>query len=236
MHNTVPYISFTFDDFPRSALYTGGKILKSYRIRGTYYASLGLIGTQAPTGQIFYRDDIATVYAHGHELGCHTFGHCHSWETSPQDYEDSIKTNKRILNELVPDATFQSFSYPIIGPRPRTKRRVGRLFSCCRGGGQTYNAGLVDLNYLSAFFLEKRRDNPNLVKKLIDQNTEARGWLIFATHDISEAPTIYGCKPSFFEDVVAYSVSSGARILPIIDALEDIQSATHSASAKLLRL
>ena len=36
-----PFISFTFDDFPRSAWLTGGAILERFGVRGTYYASLG---------------------------------------------------------------------------------------------------------------------------------------------------------------------------------------------------
>src|SRR5207237_1150170 len=57
----VPLISFTFDDFPRSALLTGGAILKRFGLLGTYYASFGLMGTKAPTGSIFLADDIGAL-------------------------------------------------------------------------------------------------------------------------------------------------------------------------------
>jgi len=222
IHNTVPYISFTFDDFPRSALYRGGEILIRLGLRATYYASLGLMGTEAPSGTIFVPGDIKELLAEGHELGCHTFAHCHSWETSPRVFEDSIIKNKLALDELVPGTAFSSFAYPISGPRPGTKRRVGRYFRCCRGGGQTFIAGATDLNLLKAYFLEKSRDNPEFVKEVIDRNRRARGWLIFATHDISETPAPYGCTPSFFEDIVKYSLDSGARILPVAKALDAI--------------
>jgi hypothetical protein len=39
----VPLISFTFDDFPRSAFVEAGSILTRYGAVGTYYASLGLM-------------------------------------------------------------------------------------------------------------------------------------------------------------------------------------------------
>src|SRR5947207_11316553 len=68
-----PIISFTFDDFPRSALHTGGAILERFGVRGTYYASLGLMGRTAPTGPIFLREDLPVLIAQGHELGCHTY-------------------------------------------------------------------------------------------------------------------------------------------------------------------
>jgi peptidoglycan/xylan/chitin deacetylase (PgdA/CDA1 family) len=223
MHNSVPYISFTFDDFPRSALQVGGDILWQVGLRATYYASFGLMGTEAPPGKIFVFDDIKDLLAQGHELGCHTFAHCHSLETNPKVFEDSIIKNRSALNKLLPGAAFKSFSYPISGPRPDTKRRVGRYFGCCRGGGQTFNVGSTDLNLLKAYFLEKSRDNPSFVKEVIDRNCRARGWLIFATHDVSETPTPYGCTPSFFEDIVKYSMDSGARILPVAKALEAIR-------------
>jgi hypothetical protein len=223
IHNNVPYISFTFDDFPRSALYTGGEILRRFGLRGTYYASFGLMDTEGPTGMIFAATDIKELIAQGHELGCHTFDHCHSWQTKPKKFEDSLARNRRVLDELFPGATFKTFSYPIIGPRPETKRRAGKNFICCRGGGQAFNAGTTDLNQLKAYFLEKSRNNPFLVKEVIESNLKARGWLIFATHDISDDPTPYGCSPSFFEEIVKCSIDSGAKILPVAQSLDAIR-------------
>ena len=47
-HNTEPLISFTFDDFPRSALSTGGRILEEFGAVGTYLQLIGLDGTERP--------------------------------------------------------------------------------------------------------------------------------------------------------------------------------------------
>jgi peptidoglycan/xylan/chitin deacetylase (PgdA/CDA1 family) len=223
IHNSVPYISFTFDDFPRSALREGGAILLRHNLKATYYASFGLMGTEAPPGTVFAVEDIKELISQGHELGCHTFGHCHASQTKSRLFEESIIENKKAMKEIIPEADFMSFSYPISDPRPGTKRRAGRHFHCCRGGGQTFNSGLTDLNLLNAYFLEKCRDNPSFVKEIIDQNCKARGWLIFATHDISETPSPYGCTPSFFEEIVNYSLVSRSIILPVSEALESIQ-------------
>ncbi len=223
-----PIISFTFDDFPRSALLTGGAILQSYGAAGTYYASLGLMGRQAPTGRIFSPEDLEVLFAQGHELGCHTFSHSHAWDTPPDVFEGEIIRNREALIKLAPKASFHTFSYPISVPRPQTKERISKYFACCRCGGQTFNVGNVDLNYLSAFFLEQSRDNPEIVKSLIDQNQRAQGWLIFATHDISDDPTRWGCKPGFFEEIVKYAVKSGARILPAFQAYEVLRAKSLS--------
>jgi peptidoglycan/xylan/chitin deacetylase (PgdA/CDA1 family) len=215
-----PVISFTFDDFPRSALRTGGGILKRFGIRGTYYASFGLMGRHTPTGSMFVPEDVTTLVTEGHELGCHTYAHCHSWDTEPRIFEESIVENQRALDAILPGATFRTFSYPLSPPRIRTKRRVSTHFVCCRGGGQAFNSGTADLNYLRAYFLEKVRDHPDLVKNLIQQNRLARGWLIFATHDVADQPTPFGCTPDFFEQIVQSAVESGARILPVVRAWE----------------
>src|SRR2546425_11069576 len=90
INTPTPFISFTFDDFPRSALLTGGAILKRFGLTGTYYASFGLMGKQAPTGPMFLPEDLKALLEQGHELGCHTFDHCHSWETKTGVFEDSI--------------------------------------------------------------------------------------------------------------------------------------------------
>ena len=224
-----PIISFTFDDFPRSALLTGGAILERFGLRGTYYASFGLMGRTAPTGEIFGPEDAAALVARGHELGCHTFSHCHSWETRTNEFESSLLENRAALETLLPGARFRTFSYPISPPRPHTKRMVGQRFAAARGGGQTFNVGQADLTYLRAYFLEKARHDRHAIKSLIEQNRAARGWLIFATHDVCNAPTPYGCTPDLFEDIVNCSVRSGARIVPVAEAIQlaSVQEAAH---------
>jgi hypothetical protein len=139
---------------------------------------------------------------------------------------------------MLPETSFQTFAYPFSAPRPGVKKVAGRHFLSCRGGGlkpgrllhrhdaggQTFNSGVADLNYLCAFFLEMSRDNPKAVKSLIDQNAHSRGWLIFATHDVCAVPSPYGCTPDFFEQVVQWSLESGARILPVVEALEALRA------------
>jgi peptidoglycan/xylan/chitin deacetylase (PgdA/CDA1 family) len=218
--SSTPTISFTFDDFPRSALLIGGEILQSRGVSGTYYASLGLAGKQAETGIMFELEDLHTALEHGHELGCHTFHHCHAWETDPDLFESEIIQNRHALQRVIPGASFKTLSFPIGHPRAGTKRVASKYFSCCRGGGQTFNIGKTDLNRLSAYFLEQSRHNPKAIERMIDRNAEAGGWLIFATHDVCDDPTPWGCTPGLFEAVVLYAVESGARILPVVQAYE----------------
>src|SRR5258705_430898 len=153
--NRTPVISFTFDDFPRSALHSGGGILQEYGVAGTYYTALGLMNAEAPVGRIFSEQDLHDVLGRGHELGCHTFDHCDAWNTDPITFENSILRNRQALNGLLPGAFFSTLSYPLSNPRPRTKQKMEKYFLGCRGCSQQFNSGTIDLNYLRAFFLEQ---------------------------------------------------------------------------------
>ena len=159
----------------------------------------------------------------GHELGCHTYAHCHAWETHPNVFESSVLENMRAFTRLVPKGTFQTHSYPIACPRPQTKLNASKHFLCCRGGGLTFNRGRTDANNLKAVFLEKCR-HLAAVTQLIEECCRASGWLIFATHDVCQTPTRFGCTPEFFEEAVRNAVKSGARVLPVASAWNSLQA------------
>jgi hypothetical protein len=79
---------------------------------------------------------------------------------------------------------------------------------------------MADLACLSAYFIEQQRERPDLIEAAIEENASRKGWLIFATHDICESPSPYGCTPELFEQVVAWSVASGAQVVPVAEALD----------------
>jgi len=223
MANRTPMISFTFDDFPSSALQSGGGILEEHGLAGTYYTSLGLMNTDGPVGKIFSEGELNDVVARGHELGCHTFDHCDAWNTDPTTFDASVRKNREALSRLLPGASFSTLSYPLANPRPRTKQNMEKYFEGCRGCSQKFNSGTIDLNFLRAFFLEQSRGDATAVKALIDQNCRSGGWLIFATHDVAANPTKFGCTSAFFRDIVRYAVASDATVLPVGAAVRRIQ-------------
>jgi peptidoglycan/xylan/chitin deacetylase (PgdA/CDA1 family) len=176
---------------------------------------------------MFSVEDVKSLLEEGHELGCHTFDHCDSWKTKPTIFEGSVVKNRRALEEILPGASFRTLAYPISEPHPLIKRRLSRCFLCCRSGGPSPNLDIIDLNALGACFVEQNRKNPEALKELIDRNCRERGWLVFATHDISNSPTPYGCTPGLFEDIVGYAVDSGARVLPVAEALVMLRDLSH---------
>ena len=220
---TTPIISFSFDDAPRSAFSNGGDILKAHGARGTYFVSLGMLESDSPSGIIASQEDLRRAVEEGHELGCHTFDHKDPWKTKPDVFEQSVLKNRQALAKNLPNIVFSTFAYPLSNPNPVNKRLAGSLFNCCRGGGQTFNTGMADFNMLKAFFLDVRGGATiDMVRDLIDRNSVYRGWLIFATHDVVDNPSPYGCTKDFFEEVVVYAASSGSLLLPVGKACEEI--------------
>ncbi len=224
-------ISFTFDDFPRSALLSGGTLLEGRGLSATYYTALGLAGRTIETGAMFTRDDLPRLLAGGHEIGCHTHDHCPAWETAPRAYLDSVDRNLLAFAGTAEKPTLATHSYPISYPRPATKRRLAKKFRACRGGGQAANVGIADLNYLNSFFLEQCHDDFAPVERAIAGIEEQGGWLIFSTHDVEDRPTRFGCTPAFFARALDRAVRSGATILPVARAL-DLLGAPGSVRAR----
>lgn len=222
----TPMISFTFDDAPKTAFDTGGAILRLYGAKATYYVSLGLLGSETEVGAIASSDDLLLAEQEGNELGCHTYHHLDAWETSTDQYMASVLENGRALDKILPGVNFKTFAYPKNGAKFSVKSPLQERFICCRGGGQTTNVGMADLNLLKACFLDKRQNvDMDFIKNLIDYNTAFRGWLIFVTHDIADNPSPFGCTPEFFAKVVEYSALSGAMLLPVSDACQKLLAA-----------
>jgi len=220
--SNVPLISFTFDDAPISAFEKGREILEQSGARATYYVSFGMLGCRTEIGRIGGLDDVRVAEKAGHEIGCHTFDHVDAWEVSSEEYLDSVDANQSALATRIPGARFRTFAYPKNGAIWVVKKPLAERFDCCRGGGQTLNAGIVDRNLLSACFLDERaRVDLDLVRNLIDENARVRGWLIFVAHDIRDgSPAPFSCGTQFFSDVVRAAADSGAALIPVGEALD----------------
>lgn len=212
-----PVVSFTFDDFPQTALREGGEILGEFGCAGTYFACLGLAGEDFPSGRLFAFEDLPALLAAGHELGCHTFDHRHAWQTPADEFARSLKQNQEALRRVLPGRVFQTISFPLSTPHPRVKAVAEQHYVCCRGGEKEANGPVLDLNNLSAVFLEQTGGLEE-AKQLIERNAQAGGWLIFATHDIGARPSRFGCERARFRAIVRHAKASGSAVLTVAEA------------------
>lgn len=215
-------VSFSFDDFPRSAWRIGGEILCDANVHATYYVALGLVGHSGSGGPLFTLDDLSALVDAGHDVGCHTYLHEDGSHVSRQAFETSISRNRARLSELLPDCAFDTFSYPFGRVTPTTKRIVGQRFICGRGIRPGINVGRIDASHLRAnslLSLRKPLENP---LRLIDYNAEQPGWLIFFTHDVCEQPSIHGCTPHYLATVIRAAVESGSDIVTMKEGMHRV--------------
>lgn len=218
--NQRPLISFSFDDFPLSAGITGAGILKKYNIKGTFYISLGRLGHDSTVGKICDLDTIKNLIDEKHEIGSHTYYHTYPYDESLDHYEESIIKNEQRFKELFSASRFETFAYPFGINSNNFKKIVRKYFRCARTTTNGVNFGKVDVNSLKAFPVYGSGENLKLIKSAIQFTLKQNGWLNLYTHDITETPSMFGCTPNYFEDVVKLSVDSGASIVTIKEACD----------------
>ncbi|HEX3862651.1 MAG TPA: polysaccharide deacetylase family protein [Stellaceae bacterium] len=217
-------VSFTFDDFPKSALEAGGAILEKYGARGTYYVALGLAGSDGKLGPIATLDDIRETHERGHELACHTFSHLDCSRAAAGEIADDLRRNQAAFAELLDGYTPTNFAYPYGRYLSPAKRQVAPLYATCRGTAGGVNHGTADFADLRGTRIYAPGFSDAAMRKLIDRNLALGGWLIFYTHDIAETPSEYGCTPAQFESVVAYAAER-SPLLPVRDVLTRLEAA-----------
>jgi peptidoglycan/xylan/chitin deacetylase (PgdA/CDA1 family) len=219
LRDSGPIVSFTFDDFPRSALEVGGTILKSYGAHGTYYAAMGLMGTASALGQQFCATDLELLQREGHELGSHTFKHVSCRSVFLREFEAEATKGRESVAKVTGVQEPHNFAYPYGHVTLRAKASVGRKFTSCRGISPGINRNPVDLNLLKANRLYSQSINFETIQNLLELNDEVGGWLIFYTHDVADVPSNYGCKPADFEKVVRLVSKRRCKILKVAEVI-----------------
>jgi len=216
----VHYISFTFDDFPKSASTTALDILNKYEAKGTYYTSY-LNRDKVLFGKKLYSgSDLIRVQEDGHEIGCHTYDHIDCKKENYFKVKNSISENDKHLRTIINDLEFKSFSFPFGRYDFLSKTIVNKRFLTGRTTKSGINHGLVDVCLLKANQLYSNTIPFQKCFDLIDLNKKKNGWLIFYTHEVEEEPTQFGCTPEYFEKVVNYAVKSNAKIYSVSESYE----------------
>jgi peptidoglycan/xylan/chitin deacetylase (PgdA/CDA1 family) len=215
----APIVSFTFDDFPRSALNIAGAMLSDQRVRGTYYVSAGLMAKETVMGEMFSRNDLSALVEAGHELACHTFEHVRCCDTRRAGLLDQCEANRRSVADLLHGYELRNFSFPEGVVNSTAKLAVSSVYDTCRTIEPGINGDPVDLGFLRANCMYSRVPLETL-RKAIQENVRRRGWLILYTHDVAATPSVYGCTPEYFRGVLSAVLDSGASVLTVAEARE----------------
>jgi peptidoglycan/xylan/chitin deacetylase (PgdA/CDA1 family) len=217
-----PVISVTFDDFPRTALTSGGAILKALGLRGTYYTAMGMMSTVNHLGDQFRPEDLETLLRDGHELASHTFHHVSARKMTAAQFRDDANEGQIAIRKLTGRSGSTSFAYPFGQVTLATKKAVGGDVSSARGIWPGLNGPVVDLNLLRANSLYGGPSRLAAARKLILENERQRGWLIFYTHDVQATPSPYGCTPVLLDAVVKFALQGNARILTVAEVVSEL--------------
>ncbi|VIO68349.1 polysaccharide deacetylase family protein [Bradyrhizobium ivorense] len=207
LRNATPMVTFSFDDLPKSAATLGADILESYGARGTFYVSGGLVGIDAPDWATGSADDVVSLYRRGHEIGCHTFSHRRACDLDETSLAGEIARNRTYFHSLDPTMTVDSFAYPFGYGSYARKYQLKSEFRTCRSIVPGVNSGEVDLQFLRAMPLIDRQTSRERIEQAFDEAASTNGWLIFYSHDVDEAPSLYGCSP----DLMTYALEAAAR-------------------------
>ncbi|MFN4090237.1 MAG: polysaccharide deacetylase family protein [Alphaproteobacteria bacterium] len=224
MANRRPIVSFTFDDFPPSALLEGAPILERHGGRGTYYVCLTDDRSFDLSREGFDFSVLPDMVAAGHELACHTWGHLDCGLTHPADLADDLDRNRTRLEELVPGYRMTNFAYPYGNVGLDAKALAGGRFVTARGiwSGlcvDTFDAALLPSHKIYG------EENVAPALALIEEARRRNGWVVFFTHDVRARPTAYGSTPEQVERIAAAAAAAGCAILTVRDALDEIGGA-----------
>ncbi len=218
-HLEEPVVSFTFDDFPRSALTVGGRVLRAHGWAGTYFTAGGFCGRAVDGIDYFDREDLVQAAEDGHEIACHTFSHLRLPETPAAAIDEDLERNAAFVAGVLPGRRLSSFAYPYGDLDLGRKAQMSRRFPICRGIWPGINTGRMDFAQLKAVPLERRSLEAFDVEAWLDRAEAERGWLIFFTHDVSDDPSPYGCWTKTFEAVADAVARRGLRVLPVKNAV-----------------
>lgn len=228
LHSAAPIVSFTFDDFPRTALIEGGEILKSYGARGTYYAAVSLMGATTQVGDQFRRTDLEHLLRDGHELAGHTFSHISCRRLPAHRFRDDVLRGQRAIDALIGECRPRGFAFPFGDVTLRARRLIARDVASSRSVWGGFNGPVLDVSLLRAHPLYGDREAFARVRDLILENAHRQSWLIFYTHDVASSPSRYGCTPHLLEFAVHCAVQTST-----IRTVADVVASVKPCSAEL---
>lgn len=213
-------LSLSFDDIPASAWTEAGPILAQHGVKATYYVCGGLAGGRNLELPQFEVEHLQALHEAGHEVGCHTYEHVSTLTLSPAELDASLARNAAWVAERLYGYQMQTFAYPFGDCALGSKAIIDHRFLCGRGVRDGINAGRTDRNLLQAIGLESRRLPGYDLEALVAETEASKGWLIAYGHDVSDAPTPYGCRPEDIDRLIRLARAADLDILPVAAAWE----------------
>jgi peptidoglycan/xylan/chitin deacetylase (PgdA/CDA1 family) len=214
-----PLVTFTFDDFRKSAWVNGGPLLARFGAKATFYVAGGFEGRTIQGIRYYDRSDLVAAHADDHEIACHTYSHYSVPKRSSADLDSDIERNGAFLRNALGNVHPVSFAYPYGDVSPRSRSVFMRRFTSCRSVHAGLNKGRMNLGALNAVTLYNRPWEIDHIDRWIRRAKDERAWLIFLTHDVDDDPPAVGTTPALLEYALAATRRADIEILPMRSAL-----------------
>ncbi len=217
-----PIVSFTFDDFPRSARYQGADILAMQGWRATFYVAAGLKGIENHHGDSFREVDLTHIREFGHEIAGHTYSHIDCAQSTSEQVLAEIDRNNAALKAMGVTNPIEHFAWPYGTTKAVHKSALAKHFKSMRGVMPGVHHNKADLNLLKATPLFSGTEFDNALEMLRGL-TKRPGWLIFFTHDVRNKPSKWGLTPVEFRNIIDAVKQSGAQVLSVGSAIKKLE-------------
>lgn len=218
-----PIVSFSFDDCPKSVIEHALKPLEQENWRSTIYIAMGLCGITNHLGLHMDEHDVKALHAEGHEIADHTFNHIDVTQHSTTEALADINRNQASLNALgLPES--KTFAYPYGEVTAELKTALSMKFKGLRGIRSREPHEDIDLNQIRSNRLYAGA-NYKKVMGQISHISNKPGWLPIFTHDVRENPSSFGCTPEQMRSVIDAVKQSGAQVLTMAQAIEQMELA-----------
>ena len=220
-------VTFTFDDFPKSAARIGASIVERIGGKATFYACSGVMGRANATGDQYTNNDLAALQASGHEIGAHTHNHIDCWRTPPGEVLADIDQNLQKLEEMGVSTPIRQFAYPYGETQFALKQALIGKFRAARGILPGVNRKGSDLMQLRALELDREPTSTDRAIATIEAAARNPGWVILFTHDVADWPSPFGIKTRDLERIAQRVQDAGAAVLSMTEALDQLQRSTE---------
>jgi len=222
-----PIVSFTFDDFPKSAADIGAQIIQDAGGRATYYACTSFMNKTTSTGEQFGRAEIEALTKAGHEIGAHSHTHLDCSKAQVNQVRSDIQVNLAHLNDLgVKD--IQSFAYPYGETQHALKHALKSEFLTARGVLAGENTPRADRMQLRALEISGQDWTVQRARKAIDAAKTSPAWIVIFTHDVTTSPSDYGTTPQALKDLAQAAQDIGAEIITMKNAAKHLGIKTNA--------
>lgn len=213
-----PIVSFTFDDFPKSAV-AGADIVEKLGGRAGFYATTAFMGTTHPVmGEMYDAATLSDLHKRGHEIGAHTHSHIDCAREPLEVLERDVGRNLVDLVTAGHIPTVASFAFPFGETTYAAKRWTAEVFATARGILPGVNVGEVDRAQLRAVELGESEGRRRRAIEMLESCAASNGWLIFFTHDVGLHPSPYGASEELIRELAERAKDLGCVLAPPTEA------------------